>query len=94
MTLPNEPVGFVFPALPVPDPRPDMGNLASIIDVTGCRWPVKDDPSFIGGVGFCNHDTDGKTYCPYHTQQSVASYSQTLIKRTTRHALSVYKRAA
>lgn len=93
MTLPDQ-IGFVLPALHVTEPAPDMGNLASIIDVTGCRWPVKDDPSFVGGVGFCNHDTDGKTYCPFHTQQSVAPYSQALIRRTTKQAMYFVRRAA
>lgn len=70
--------------------KPSEGFLASIVDVNGCRWPVKDDPAYVGGVAFCNHATDGKTYCPYHTQESVATYSRKLIKKTVKDAIFVY----
>jgi hypothetical protein len=67
---------------------PDLGRLASIVDVMGCRWPVRDDPEFIGGIACCNHETDaGASYCPYHAEQSKASYSQSLIKKTIKQAL-------
>lgn len=72
--------------------KPSEGFLASIVDVTGCRWPVKDDPAFIGGVAFCNHATDGKTYCPYHTQVSTASFSRNMIRKTIKQALFVYEK--
>ena len=77
-------------------PKPDLGQLASIVDVVGCRWPVVDDAAYVGGVAFCNHATDGDhSYCPYHRQESVASYSRKLINKTTRDALNIYiKRAA
>lgn len=92
MTLPDR-VGFVLNKLPpVAIPAPDEGQLASIVDVTGCRWPVKDDPSFVGGVGFCNHTTDGATYCAYHHQINVASYSRTLIRKTIKDAVFAYAR--
>lgn len=71
--------------------KPSEGFLASIVDVNGCRWPVKDDPAYVGGVAFCNHATDGKTYCPYHTQESVATYSAKLIRKTVAHTLHVFK---
>lgn len=75
-------------------PKPDEGQLASIVDVTGCRWAVSFDASAPGGHLFCNHATDGKTYCPYHSQENVASYSRRLIRETVRSAIIVNKRAA
>jgi len=77
----------------------DETRLASIIDVTGCKWPVKDDPEMVGGIACCNHDTEeGQSYCPYHQQINVASYSRKLIRKTAHSALKIYlknyKRAA
>ena len=75
--------GFVFPAYVPPPPPPDEGQLASIVDVTGCRWPVKDDPDMIGRQAFCNHaQKDGSAYCPYHASVNVAPYSRKLISKT------------
>jgi hypothetical protein len=93
MTLPAR-AGFVLAKLPVTSvSAPDEGQLASIIDVTGCKWPVKDDEAYVGGVAFCNHGTlDGSSYCPYHKAESVASYSRTLISKTVRSAWHVYNR--
>ena len=63
--------------------KPDEGQLASIVDVTGCKWPVRDDPDFVGGFAFCNHaKADNGPYCPYHAKENVASYSRKLINRT------------
>ena len=63
--------------------KPDEGQLASIVDVTGCKWPVRDDPEFVGGFAFCNHaKADNGPYCPYHAKENVASYSRKLINRT------------
>jgi hypothetical protein len=92
MTLPDRAEFVLAKFPPIAVAVPDEGQLASIIDVTGCRWPVKDDASFVGGVGFCNHGTDGKTYCPYHQQVNVASYSRKLIHKTIRDAVFVYTR--
>lgn len=88
LTLPSSAVEFGVSAYirNTPD-RPCEGRLASIVDVTGCRWPVRDDESYVGGVAFCNHATDGKTYCPYHHQESIASYSKALIKKTISNTL-------
>jgi len=93
MTLPAR-AGFVLAKSPVTSvAAPDEGQLASIIDVTGCKWPVKDDEAYVGGVAFCNHGTlDGSSYCPYHKAESVASYSRTLISKTVRTAWHVYNR--
>lgn len=56
-----------------PIPKPDEGMLASIVDVTGCRFPVREDASFVGGQAFCNHAQDGNSpYCAYH--HKVTSY--------------------
>lgn len=96
LTLPGR-AEFVISAFKAPAmTKPDEGQLASIIDVTGCKWPVKDDPAYVGGVAFCNHHADeGQSYCPYHRAESVASYSRTLISKTVRSAWHVYnKRAA
>ena len=83
LTLADEkPLGFLLPAV-VPPPRPDEGQLASIVDVTGCRYPVRDDPAFIGGIAFCNHQQrDGSSYCEDHAKLVAAPYSQKLIERT------------
>lgn len=94
LTLPGR-AAFVITAHRQDAAKPDEGQLASIIDVTGCKWPVKDDPSYVGGVAFCNHGTDeGKSYCPYHTAESVASYSRTLIRKTIKDAVFAYNRKA
>ena len=96
LTLPGRAEFVITAYKPAPIAAPDEGQLASIIDVTGCRWPVKDDEAYVGGVAFCNHGTDdGKSYCPYHTAESVASYSRGLIAKTVKTAWQVYnKRAA
>ena len=57
-----------FVSLPIP--APDEGQLASIVDVTGCKWPVRDDADFVGGVAFCNHATNGGVYCPHHHEKA------------------------
>lgn len=45
----------------------DETRLASIVDVTGCKWPVREDAAFVGGHALCNHPVDDlKSYCPYH----------------------------
>jgi hypothetical protein len=67
---------------------PDCGQLASIVDVTGCRWPVKDDPEFVGGVAFCNHaQRENSPYCPYHAQEGVVPYSRETIARTIKNVM-------
>jgi hypothetical protein len=82
---------FVTPAVAAPD----LGQIASIVDVTGCRWPVHDDPSFVGGVAFCNHEQKpGTSYCPYHAAQNKAAYSDELIRRTFSQVNYILKRLA
>lgn len=93
LTLPQS-AGFVSSYVYPPPRKPDEGQLASIVDVSGCKWPVRDDPEFVGGQAFCNHGTNGATYCPFHKQASVASYSRSLIRQTTRAAIHVSKRAS
>lgn len=74
---------------------PDEGHLASIVDVTGCRWPVKDDPAFVGGVAFCNHaQKDGSSYCAHHAHINKAPYSDELLRRTYKQINFILKRAA
>lgn len=94
LTLPSRALSvsaYIAPPVSIPD----EGQLASIVDVTGCRWPVKADPAFVGGQAFCNHAQDGaSSYCPYHKHASQAPYSRTLIRETTKSAIYVYSRAA
>lgn len=71
---------------------PDQSRVATIVDVTGCRWAVSFDENVPGGHLFCNHATDGKTYCPYHAAEGVASYSRSLISKTVRSAWHAYKK--
>jgi len=71
------------------------GQECGITDVTGCKWPVRDEPKFAGGHAFCNGELHDHRYCEFHAQMSAASYSDDLIRRTTKAALAVYvKRAA
>lgn len=95
LTLPDR-AEFVLSTYVAPDPRiPDEGQLASIVDVTGCKWPVRDDADFVGGVAFCNHAVEGdKSYCPYHAQVNVASFSRSLIRKTIKSALHLVKEKA
>jgi hypothetical protein len=66
LTLPSRALSVSAYVAPKPV-APDLGQLASIVDVTGCKWPVRDDPEFVGGKAFCNHTAaDGSSYCPYH----------------------------
>lgn len=87
--------GSVSSYVSEPTASPDRGQLASIVDVTGCRWPVKDDPDFTGGVAFCNHaQADHSPYCAYHKQVSVAPYSRKLINKTLGALGLRYRKAA
>jgi hypothetical protein len=94
LTLASE-NGFVMRIVEPPPVVPDQGQLASIVDVTGCRWPVRDDPDFVGGVAFCNHtQRDGSPYCPYHARENIAPYSREVIRRTIKQSLSLLKVAS
>lgn len=76
-------VGFILPAVAPPAPR--SGPAVGIADVTGCKWPIGEDPAIPGGHTFCNHaKEDGKPYCEYHTRQSIAPFSRELRSRTLR----------
>lgn len=67
----------------------------SIIDVTGCRWPIADAPNLPGGFAFCNApQCDRSSYCEEHRQENVAGYSQTLITKTIKSALKANKQRA
>ena len=80
-TLPSA-SGLSPRSLPVPVFTPDESQFASIVDVTGCKWPVREDASFVGGHAFCNAATDGNTYCTHHRKEAVAHYSAKLIRKT------------
>ena len=90
------PDGFVLRVqLPKPVFVADEGQLASIVDVTGCRWAVRDDASFVGGHAFCNQPQDGSSpYCAHHRTVNVASYSTRLINKTISAAIHRYKKVA
>jgi len=77
-------------------PAPDLGQLASIVDVTGCKWPVRDDPSFIGGQAFCNHEKrdDKGPYCPFHAAAARSVDSDMLIRRIGAQVEYILRRAA
>ena len=81
LTLPDR-ASISLPTVALPAVVPDESNYASIVDVTGCKWPVKEDPAYVGGHAFCNAHTDGKTYCEHHRKMNVAHYSATLIRKT------------
>ena len=55
-------VGFLMPAADEAPRAPGIG----ILDVTGCRWPIGEDPAVYGRHTFCNHETDGSAYCAEH----------------------------
>jgi hypothetical protein len=70
LTLPDRAESVSVYVAPKPV-APDLGQLASIVDVTGCKWPVQDDLAFVGGIAFCNHEAaDGSSYCPWHRERA------------------------
>jgi hypothetical protein len=94
LTLPER-AGSVLRIVEPAPVVPDQGQLASIVDVTGCRWPVKDDPEFIGGFAFCNHaQRDGSAYCEYHARMNVAPWSADAKRRTEATINYILKRVA
>ena len=61
-------VGFLLPSLP----EPSRSSAVGILDVSGCKWAVGEDPAVYGRHTFCNHETDGKSpYCAYHRAVNV-----------------------
>jgi len=89
------PVGFVLRTKPQEPSFINEGQLASIVDVTGCRWAVRDDPSFVGGHAFCNAPQDGNSpYCAYHRTVNVARDSNRQINKTISAAIHRYKKVA
>lgn len=77
-------------------PPPSLGNLAGILDVTGCRFPVREDADFIGGQAFCNcAQREGSSYCEYHHQLTSTPYKMKLDGKTlAAFGLRYQKRAA
>ena len=90
------PDGFVLRVQPQkPVFVADEGQLASIVDVTGCRWAVRDDASFVGGHAFCNAPQDSNSpYCAHHRAVNVAKDSNRQIKKTISAAIHRYKKVA
>lgn len=94
LTLPERAGSVMRIVEPAPTP-PDQGQLASIVDVSGCRWPVKDDPEYIGGVAFCNHSQrENSPYCEYHARENVAPWSAEAIRKTFKQVNFLLKRAS
>jgi hypothetical protein len=66
-------IGFLLPAIPPPAPR--TGPAKGILDVTGCKWPVAEDASLIGGQAFCDATKkDGSPYCAHHAARAPAPF--------------------
>lgn len=68
-TLPGA-ASFVLPMMLPPVKPPDEGQFASILDVTGCRWPVREDRDFVGGHAFCNNPKGNHSYCEFHQRMN------------------------
>jgi len=96
MTTPtlSESAGFILPA-PRPKPqKPCEGRLASIVEVTGCRWPTGEDDGVPGGHTFCNcARRDGSSYCAEHSKARVAKGSRETIRQTIRSSLHLVRKA-
>lgn len=89
----SEGAGFILKPKPVPEPS--AGDGVGILEVTGCRWPISDDKANRHEHRFCNHLVEGDgSYCAHHKQMNVASYSQTLIKKTITVALYKLRKVA
>lgn len=62
--------GKRIPKIPKVLPKPKIiptGNLCSIVDLTGCKWPVTADPTIPGKHLFCNAARAvTKPYCENH----------------------------
>jgi len=94
LTLPSR-AESVSAYVPLKPEAPDLGQLASIVDVTGCKWPVRDDPEFVGGVAFCNHvAADGASYCPYHRDRATTKVKAKPVTSLGAIGLRFEKRAA
>lgn len=73
---PAKVIGTILPKLPVPVPPPRT-DYVSIVDCTGCKWPVADDPSLPGRYGFCNRDKADHRYCAEHKALSGGTVAPT-----------------
>jgi GcrA cell cycle regulator len=86
-------VGFLFPAIaPVIQQR---GPLVGLLDVTGCKWPIAEDASLIGGQAFCNcARKPGKPYCSEHAAMAYDPVKKPVPKSIGAYGLRFEKRAA
>lgn len=64
------------------------GVFVDIVEVTGCRWPVARDNFTLRHL-FCNGAIHKGSYCEFHSQENVASYSAGLIRKTIKQAVRV-----
>lgn len=65
----KEGIGFILPS--IAPAIQQKGPAIGILDVTGCRWPLEDDPAVIGGRAFCNApQKEGRSYCAHHCREA------------------------
>lgn len=87
----NDP-GFIFPAIPAPARQ---SKAVGLLDVTGCKWPMEEDASLIGGYAMCNHTKkDGKPYCAYHCRVAYDGTARPVPKSLGAFGLRFAKAAA
>lgn len=67
------PAGIILPAILPPAPR--SGPAIGILDVTGCKWAVAEEPGLIGSHAFCNapRKEGDSRYCPHHAARAKGS---------------------
>lgn len=70
--LPAAGVGFLLPAI-VPAPSYTEGSGVAITDLSGCKWPLREDASLTGGFAFCN-DAKKDPACPYCAHHAKLAY--------------------
>lgn len=86
-------IGFILPA--APPAVTQRGPAVGILDVTGCKWPVAEDASVIGGQAFCDcARKDGSPYCAEHAARAVDKTAKPLTRSIGALGLRFEKRAA
>lgn len=94
------PLTIVADTKPAPEPRPSRpifktGKPCSIVEIdAGCKWPIAEDSSVIGGHLFCNaaKDNPDRPYCAFHAAGAGTAYSAKLIAHTVAGSLHAYRR--
>lgn len=88
-------VGFLLPAI-VPAPVRVEGPGVAITDLTGCKWPIREDAALVGGFAFCNDDRKDVAcpYCAYHAKRAYVEKPKPVSKSIGAYGLRFQKRAA